>query len=499
MRLSTLIKVSCACIVIGSCLLVVSSRIGFDTLKIGGELDKRLAAGESLAASLDPAAEPIAAAAFEASMLARFPESLPERRPRLDQLEAEFKERPAYWSAQAIEPALKALLLERLKGPAIRFWSALDADLLPAVAVSDPKRADEALRAMASAYSEYNKWIDETLRQVRSRNENLRKYAESAVAASGFWRLWLSAFLLVVAGASCVALLRGVLAPLSKLKAAIGSLAEGDCPGGIPFLLRKDEIGVAARSLEILRRRGNDYASLKNSLQAVQKREIALERAARRQTRELRQAIDGAKKRLRDAGRRPGRSAGFRIVEPTGAVPAASACINERVERISELTAAIKAAVEEQASLAGELARGRACGADPATAALRQAAPAETQRGASAADPGEACAIDMVCQDLSQAMDKFLSAVSAGSPEDTGLTIAIVKDDAVAETLVEEVTPANIRIRPVAGLAVGEPLRVDLGFGPLSVRVAAIEESYIDLALSNQADGIYLVQAREAA
>ena len=70
--------------------------------------------------------------------------------------------------------------------------------------------------------------------------------------------------------------------------------------------------------------------------------------------------------------------------------------------------------------------------------------------------------------------------------------ITIIRDGgSTTETVVEEVTPTNIRIKPVPGLALDEALKVDLGFGPLSACVAAIESGHADLILTNQADGIY--------
>ena len=72
--------------------------------------------------------------------------------------------------------------------------------------------------------------------------------------------------------------------------------------------------------------------------------------------------------------------------------------------------------------------------------------------------------------------------------------ITIIRDSGSTETVVEEVTPTNIRIKPVAGLVLDEALKVDLGFGPLSACVAAIEMDHADLILTNQADGIYLGQ-----
>ena len=118
-------------------------------------------------------------------------------------------------------------------------------------------------------------------------------------------------------------------------------------------------------------------------------------------------------------------------------------------------------------------------------------------------EPGNievARSLDRVCQDLSKASTQFQKAVSASQSEtslpgqDMSLIITIIRDSGSTETVVEEITPTNIRIKPVAGLALDESLKVDLGFGPLSACVAAIETGHADLILSNQADGIYLGQ-----
>ena len=40
MKLSSIAKISCACIGVGVLLLILSSKYNFDTIKIGGDLDR---------------------------------------------------------------------------------------------------------------------------------------------------------------------------------------------------------------------------------------------------------------------------------------------------------------------------------------------------------------------------------------------------------------------------------------------------------------------------
>ncbi len=112
-----------------------------------------------------------------------------------------------------------------------------------------------------------------------------------------------------------------------------------------------------------------------------------------------------------------------------------------------------------------------------------------------------AISLDAVCQDLSGAMDRFANEVLA-DPHDTmrtsgldmSLMVTLIRDGGLTEAPVEEITPNNIRIKPIPGLSIEDSLQVDLGFGPLSARVTSVEAGYIDLALVNRADGIYLSQ-----
>jgi methyl-accepting chemotaxis protein len=443
---------------------------------------------------------------LEASLLNRFPESLPERRKRLARLKNEFNEGQAYWSAQDIEPPLKALLAGNAREPALRFWTLLDEDFLPAIASGDAKRADDAFRLLPDAYAEHKKWIEETLRHARSRNEHLKRYAASAVSSGEYWYLLLSALVMLLIGASITALLRGLVQPFSRMKTAICSLAEGNDRVDIPFLSRKDEIGIAARSLEILRQRSNEFLSLKNSVHALEKKDAEREKAVREQARELRQAIDGIKEKLRDlVGKASATVPSIKIIEPAGstashlqssyrdhaaaAAAISKALMDEWIARISEVTQSIKAAAEEQASLADAIDRNTAARASTEKGRLIQGETPSAETPAS---------LNRICRDLSEAMDRILCADSISPPEipsasqDMSLMITLIRDSGATETFVEEITPHKIRIKPIDGLIAEEQLSVDLGFGPLSARVAAVCEDHADLTLANQADGIYL-------
>jgi methyl-accepting chemotaxis protein len=423
MKLLSVAKISCACIGVGVVLLILSNKYYSSTIKIGGNLDRQILLSENLVASIQPGPENVIEAYLEATLLKDAPHPLPERQAHLLQLKHAFDERHEYWSKQNIEAGLKALLNEQSYEPAVRYWAILEKDFIPAVEEGNSQQADDAYRLMSEAYREHRKWLDETVRQARARNEYLHKYAASAVDDDELAYVSLSTIVLILVGLSIVGLLRGLLAPLSRLKAVICSLADGKSQQIIPFLARRDEIGVVARSLEMLRRGAVEHASLRNSMGEAAKKEADRERVVREQAKELSSAIASAVTTLKSAAQ---------DYEPGNI----------------------------------EVAR----------------------------------SLDRICEDLSKATAQFQKVVSSSQSEtaltgqDMSLMITIIRDGGSAETVVEEVTPTNIRIKPVPGLALDEALKVDLGFGPLSACVAAIENGHADLILTNRADGIYLGQ-----
>ena len=301
MKLSSVAKISCACIGVGVVLLILSSRYNFNTLEIGGDLDRQILASENLVASIQPSSEHIIEAYLEATLLKDSPQSLPERRAHLLQLKRAFDQRHEYWSKQTLEAGLKALLSEQSYQPAVRFWAILEKDFVPAIEARNTQQADDAYRLMSDAYREHRKWLDETVRQARARNEYLHKYAASAVDDSQLAYISLSAIVLILVGLSIAGLVRGVLAPLSRMKAVICSLADGKSQQIIPFLARRDEIGVVARSLEMLRRGACDHASLRTSVEEAAKRETEREKIVREQAQELSSAIASAVTTLKTA------------------------------------------------------------------------------------------------------------------------------------------------------------------------------------------------------
>ena len=167
----------------------------------------QILASENLIASIQPGSEHIIEAYLDATLLKNAPQSLPQRQAHLLQLKRVFDQRHEYWKKQNIEPGLKALLNEQSYEPAARFWTLLEKNFVPAIEVGSLQQADDAYRLMSEAYREHRKWLDETARQARARNEYLHKYAAGALDDGELAYVSLSTIILILVGFSITGLL----------------------------------------------------------------------------------------------------------------------------------------------------------------------------------------------------------------------------------------------------------------------------------------------------
>lgn len=144
------------------------------------------------------------------------------------QLKGFFEVGHDYWLKQNIDPTVKGLLTGKSYEPARTFWTLVENEFLPALAIGDLKRADEIYRKMSDAYLENRKWIAETERQASRRNEYLNSSASSAVYSSEIEYFVSAGVVILLIGWSIAVLIYGVLKPLSLIKTVIVSLAEGN-------------------------------------------------------------------------------------------------------------------------------------------------------------------------------------------------------------------------------------------------------------------------------
>ncbi|MEV9285898.1 hypothetical protein AB0148_26820, partial [Klebsiella pneumoniae] len=94
-----------------------------------------------LVADILPPPEYVIEAYLESTLALREPNNLAAHEAKLAQLRKDYDERKTYWTSSALQPALKAMLVETSDAQVRKFWQTLDSDLLPALRAGDAAKA----------------------------------------------------------------------------------------------------------------------------------------------------------------------------------------------------------------------------------------------------------------------------------------------------------------------------------------------------------------------
>ena len=128
-------------------------------LRVGGPVYNTVSSGKDLIADILPPPEYVIEAYLEATLARDDPAFQPQRRSKLQQLHHDFDDRRAYWAGADL-PALLRVDLGAATSAATPFWTAIEANLLPALERGDRVAAQEAYRTTQAAYAVHRAAID---------------------------------------------------------------------------------------------------------------------------------------------------------------------------------------------------------------------------------------------------------------------------------------------------------------------------------------------------
>ncbi len=219
-------------------------------IRMGGPIQTNTQHASDLIADILPPPEYVIEPYLEASLLARDPSSYTLRAQRLQKLRADYDSRHSYWLETHFDPALQKLVTQDTHHPAMKFWSVLDSEFLPAVRTGDQQRIDLAFADLAAAYEMHRGKVDETVRMALDYQQKLKNDAENQLATT-LTMLFALAGAMVVLFLVFAGFIQGrVVSPIRRLGRQMHAMARGDSVNIGRDARRQDEIGEAARALD---------------------------------------------------------------------------------------------------------------------------------------------------------------------------------------------------------------------------------------------------------
>ncbi|GLH80839.1 methyl-accepting chemotaxis protein [Bradyrhizobium sp. SSBR45G] len=231
-------------------------------LKVGGPLYQDIKLGNDLVADILPPPEYVIESYLEATLALLDPDSLGVRATRLAQLKKDYEERRAFWTGSALEPRLKAELVERSDAEVRKFWQVLELELMPALRRGDMPAAKPAYQRLTAAYSAHRTIIDGIVERANRMIAEMEATAAGRDSTITWFGGLLSGLVLLVVAAGLLGLVHGVVRPLAHMTRLMRQLSGGDLSGSIPFAERGDEIGAMARALAVFKTNAMDNARL---------------------------------------------------------------------------------------------------------------------------------------------------------------------------------------------------------------------------------------------
>lgn len=263
LSISTVIAAFGVLVAVGLGAVVLTGAYALGELRVGGPLYSDIKLGNDLVADILPPPEYVIEAYLESTLALREPNNLAAHEAKLAQLRKDYEERKTYWTSSALQPALKAMLVETSDAQVRKFWQTLDSDLLPALRAGDAAKAEAAYARLSEAYTAHRSVIDDIVTRANKFNADMETTAAERDHAMSLivWGVAGLVFVLVIGGLA--GLIRGVVRPLTQMTRIMRRLADGELDVQIPFAERGDEIGAMSGALAVFKTSAIDNARLR--------------------------------------------------------------------------------------------------------------------------------------------------------------------------------------------------------------------------------------------
>ena len=305
LSISTAITIFGLVLAVGFAAVVFTSVYALKELKVGGPLYERIKLGNDLVADILPPPAYVIEAYLEATLALREPKTILDREKKLLQLKKDYDYRKTFWTASALQPELKSMLVDKSDTEVRKFWQALENDLIPALRANDTAKAEAAYKKLTEGYVTHRAVIDGLVEKANKLNSDLEKEAAERDQGISYvvWSVSGVVFLVVIGGIA--GLILGVVRPLVSMTDAMSKVASGDLSVDIPSVDRGDEIGAMAGTLAVFKDNSRDNARLreqqeKDQMQSGEQRKQAIRNMADTVERETGVSVEAAAQSSRE-------------------------------------------------------------------------------------------------------------------------------------------------------------------------------------------------------
>jgi methyl-accepting chemotaxis protein len=353
--------------------VIFTSNYALSELKVGGPIYNKIKLGNDLVADILPPPEYVIEAYLEATLALHDPASLAARSERLVQLKKEYDERLQFWTQSDLEPSIKSKLIETSHRAVQRFWTALQQNLLPALAKNDADAAAKSYAEVTSAYAEHRGVIDQIVKLANDLNAATEANATNRDATFVIILWSVSGVVLLVIGAGLFGMGLGVIKPVSRMTEVMQRLAEGKLESDIPSLARTDEIGSMARAVQVFKDSALRVKAMESEQAAFQDKLEADRKAAMYQVADSFEKAVGNIVKAVSAASAEIEAAASSLTKTAETTQGLSTTVTEASDRSSANVQSAASAAEEMASSVSEIARQVQASHEVTAAAVQQA------------------------------------------------------------------------------------------------------------------------------
>jgi methyl-accepting chemotaxis protein len=268
-----------ATIAVGILAAIIVGAMAVSRVQIGGPAYAQIVQGSDLVADILPPPEYVLEAYLEATLAIHHAKPIAESRARLAQLRKDYDDRHKYWQDSNLDSALRDKLTVTSHAHVLKFWSAVEQGLLPALDKGDEAAANRAFADVTQADQDHRTVIDAIVADADLVNKALEAQSTSLEHAALAWVVALVVFLLAIVGVGIAYLIRQVVRPIVRLTGEMTRLASGDLGVEIEDQLRAEEIATMAAAVQVFK---HNAVALKETETgtAAQERALAAQRRA---------------------------------------------------------------------------------------------------------------------------------------------------------------------------------------------------------------------------
>jgi len=236
--------------------LAVTAIVGatqVNQIRVGGPVQVKNQQASDLIADILPPPAYVLEPYLEATLLAHESGSVSSHKARLQELHKQYSDRVAYWRDSDLDPALKDMLVSRVAGAGDKFWTEVEASLIPAAERGDRDAMSSSYARVAKAYADDRAEVDKLVTASTAYQSKLVDSSKASLNVAITLLVGLGLMLACMLIGGIIYLIRRALTPLAQTASAMRSMAAGDLTVSVPGAGRHDEIGMMAEAFEVFR------------------------------------------------------------------------------------------------------------------------------------------------------------------------------------------------------------------------------------------------------